>query len=83
MPADVILKYGPLIPGGAEVKVQGEPVHVGLQGDYVYIWARKNTDEVGPWKWISFVATGEDYIGEYFGTVVYPNGLVFHAIEVR
>lgn len=81
--ADVIHKYGPITPTMDWITCRGEPVHIGLQNGEIYVWCRKHD---GPIKdnerTIKLVATGEPYIGPYFGTVITPMGMVWHLVEL-
>lgn len=81
--AEVIHKFGPLSPySGKPVKIVGVPVHVGFQDEQVFVWCRRMAGEDNRSSEVRLVATGDTFIGPYIGTVIYPNGLVYHAIEV-
>lgn len=81
--ADVIHKYGPFSSYNSSfLSVQGKPVHVDIQDNNVFVWCRKAVNADNSWTTVQMVATGQEYLGNYIGTVVLPNNLVYHAIEV-
>lgn len=81
--ADVIHKYGPIDPTMDWITVKGEPVHVGLQNGQIYVWCRKYDGQYeNIERTVKLVATGEPYIGFYYGTVVTPMGMVWHLTEL-
>lgn len=79
--ADVILKYGPITPTMDWITCKGQPVHVDIQNDKSYVWCRVGENENVERK-VRLVATGETYVGSYIRTVIYPNGTVWHLIEI-
>jgi hypothetical protein len=79
--ADVIYKYGPIDPSYA-MTVRGKPVHVGLQNDEIFVWSLNLADITDKDRIVRLVATGEVYVGPYYGTVVMPSGLIWHLVEV-
>jgi hypothetical protein len=82
--ADVIHKYGPIDPTMDWITCKGYPVYIGLHVDgKAYVWCRKHDGpEVNTERTVKLVATGEPYIGPYYGTFIYPTGLVYHLVEV-
>lgn len=76
---NVIHKYGPL--SFEPFEIEGDPVHVGQQDGEVYVWCEKTTI-YKPKQYVKLVATGQDYSGHYFGTVVMPSNLVWHVVEL-
>lgn len=81
--ADVIHKYGPITPSMDWIVCKGDPVYVGLQHGEIYVWCREaNIDALNIERIVILVATGEPYIGPYYGTVVLPSGMVWHIVEL-
>lgn len=86
----VIWKYE-LRPGLTvlDMPVGMQALHVDVQGQYGYLWARVFTDIDGPVpnerRGFRVVATGEKVrpteLGRYVGTLHFPSGLVFHVFE--
>jgi hypothetical protein len=77
-----IYKYGPVTTDYDDCVVHGRIVHVGMQGDDIFVWAE--LDENIPTYKVKYVATGQDYDGEYVGTVIERgNSLTFvwHVIQ--
>ena len=86
----VIYKYGPLTARNT-IKVQGRIVHAEFRekGTFtaeagIYVWTELDKSE-GVTN-LSFelgvVGTGEEFTGKYHKTVVAPNDLVWHVVEV-
>ena len=83
---NVIHKYGPIEPDKT-IEIWGDPVHIGIHADgKTYVWCFKSGVIKDPREssLVRLVATGEEfgYYDRYFGTVIYPNGLVYHALEM-
>jgi hypothetical protein len=62
-----IYKYGPVTPD-YDCNVQGRIVHVGMQGNDIFVWAEQG-ENLPPSK-VKYVPTGVPYDGEYIGTVI-------------
>lgn len=86
----VIYKYGPLT-GLNTITVQGRIVHAEFREKGVftadrgiYVWAEvDNSDGVtNPLFELDIIGTGEKFTGKYHKTVVMPDGLVWHVVEV-
>ena len=77
----IIYKWGPI--NFKMVSIKGRVVHVGLQNGDVFVWTEQevNIDIVYYTKWVRLCPTGDEYVGQYRGTVVMPSGLVWHVIE--
>jgi hypothetical protein len=80
--ADVIYKYGPIDITLEYIIVRGNPVHVGLQDGKIFVWCINFAEIEENERMVRLVATGEVYVGPYHGTVVMPNGLVWHLVEI-
>ena len=82
MTDSVIYKFGPFN-YGENLTFCGTPVHVGLQNGEIYMWCML-VDEMPNLRErvAKRVGTGEpfQYTPYYYGTVVMPNGLVWHVI---
>lgn len=81
---DIIYKYGPIY-HGLETEIKGEPIHVGLQNNEIFVWCRllhMNNSDTNRTSKVIIVATGEEYYGRYIGTVIMPSALVWHIVEV-
>jgi hypothetical protein len=77
----MIYKFGPLSSWNNTL-VTGRIVHVGIQGMSIYVWAELG-DGINETHNVRYTGTGMQYDGEYVGTVVEDNGLVWHVIEER
>jgi hypothetical protein len=87
----VIYKYGPLT-GLNTIEVQGRIVHAEFRekGTFtaergIYVWAEVDkTEGVTNLNYdLDIVGTGEEFTGKYHKTVVMPDGLVWHVVEVK
>jgi hypothetical protein len=80
-----IYKYGPLSMGRDTI-VAGRIVHVGYQNfaptlaDGVFVWAELHGPN-DPVSHVKIFPTGNLYNGEYIGTAIEPNGLVWHVVK--
>jgi hypothetical protein len=83
--SQVIHKFGPIEPGMI-LHCKGQPVHVGYvpTDGQIYIWCiRVPGVEEKEDTLVRLYPTGYlDWVGDYIGTVIIPNGLVWHAIRV-
>lgn len=84
----VIYKYGPIAPL-KPIEVSGRVVHVSWQNgeilgiqNGVYIWSEVDPDDLGDSYKVEMYPTGLIYSGEYLGTVVEPNGMVWHLVKI-
>ena len=62
-----IYKYGP-VTHEYDCEVYGRIVHVGMQGNDIFVWAEQG-ENLPPSK-VKYVATSQEYDGEYVGTVI-------------
>jgi hypothetical protein len=79
----IMLKYGPITPDQT-LECRGQPRHVGMLPDGgIYVWCSLLagvTEETVP---VRLYPTGYlDWVGDYIGTVITPEGLVWHAIRI-
>lgn len=86
-----IYKYGPLT-GLNTIKVPGRIVHAEFRekgiftaDSGIYVWAEFDMNEgvTNPLFELDIVGTGEEFDGVYHKTVVMPDGLVWHVVEVQ
>lgn len=84
--SQVVYKYGPIIGLYKPIKTRGRPVHFEMATDgKFYVWCVVMLPLVREEDDTSLVAvypTGEDWVGDYIGTVVTDEGFVWHAIKV-
>ena len=77
----IIYKWGPL--NFTPTPIRGRVVHVGLQNGYIFAWTEEEIDVNVRYyfRTAKLHPTGEQYTGTYHGTVVVPDGMVWHVIE--
>lgn len=73
-----IYKYGPL--GFIPSPIMGEPKHVAIKDNGVYVWCVVNDQSTE--KHIQLYPTGVEFNGEYVGSVIEGDEFVWHAVIV-
>ena len=87
----IIYKYGPIYHNNHVIDVKGRIVHAEFRprGTFnaeagIYVWAELNDFEnetYSPYK-VTVVGTGEKYDSFHLKTVVMPDGIVWHIVQV-
>lgn len=76
----IIYKWGPLSFKPSFIK--GRIIHTGLQDGDIYVWTEQEIADNITYleRIVKLVGTGQNYIGDYYGTVIMPSNLVWHVV---